>query len=435
MGSVKKSIKKSRKKYLKRNKTKGKTREYRRTKNKRQRNKKSKNKRLTKKNKRYSNKSREKFIRKKKVYQGGGVVIDFRTLTPEQVDILTYSDIIRKDIEWKANKDKICRITGCMGSQVLPKMLMMDREAKAIGPVRFASFADHITYSVMGTGERVSKRAEYKPVSELCYWMIKVAEKGATSVNFSTPFDPSRVEGRSICKVENHGSFNINSADTLAQIFGDLLDLILKCLTWYKNDYKPRLESDRIIHESAKQSKKFEDQLEILTGSLRYLEVDIIEEQAASAEVAGAEAHHTGAAFSGGNNGRKRYELLTLKQNLISLLAKNKIPSSEIDAYLEMCARLRFFDVTGQDDDIPMLDFMIDRIPTLKKILNATFFEDLVREVQVKRDMEEAELTKATEAAAAREGWLSALPLPSWGKKAAEPEEIEMDAIGLTGRV
>ena len=467
MGSVKKSIKKSRKKYLKRNKTKGKTREYRRTKNKRQRNKKSKNKRLTKKNKRYSNKSREKFIRKKKVYQGGGVVIDFRTLTPEQVDILTYSDIIRKDIEWKANKDKICRITGCMGSQVLPKMLMMDREAKAIGPVRFASFADHITYSVMGTGERVSKRAEYKPVSELCYWMIKVAEKGATSVNFSTPFDPSRVEGRSICKVENYGSFNINSAYTLVIIFHGLLDLILGCLTWYKNDYEPLLESDKFIHNRAKTSNSFEDQLEILTRSLKCLYNYLIDEQAASAEVvaapeapaepeapaapapaaaapaqaapapAAAAASASASAVAGLSvtPGRKREQLVELTKNLSSLFAENNIPYSEIDAYLELCARLRFFDVT-ESDDSPMLDFMIDRIPTLKGILNATFFEDLVEEVRVKRNMAGAELTKATEAA--REGWLSALPLPRWGKKAAPAAgpgeiEIEMDAIGSTG--
>jgi hypothetical protein len=420
-----KNIKKSRKKYLKRNKTKGKTREYRRTKNKRNRNKKSKNKRLTKRNKRYSINSREKFIRKKKIYQEGGVDKYFGTLTPEQVDILTYDNAIRRDIKGEMGKDKYCRITGCRSRHVLPKMLMMDGKAKKItiayGMVSVSPFAENITYSVEGSEKQESIKGQYKTVSELCYWMIKVAEKGAQNGIFSKEFDPSRVEGGSICKVENYDPFNINSSKILVDIFNGLLDLILECLRWYKSDYKPDLEYDKDRHNTLKGSNK--DQSSILDESLRYLEADF-----------GVADPFT--------QGEKREQAVRLKGNLRSPLMESKIPSSEfaIGAYPKLCARLGFFEVKRQDVGKPMLDFMIECIPILKEMLNDEFFEELVEEVrQVKPSTEQAELTKATEAeeadgadeadeadeaAAAQVGWLSALP--SWGKKAAEPGEIEL---------
>lgn len=433
MGSVKKSIKKSRKKYLKRNKTKGKTREYRRTKNKRQRNKKSKNKRLTKRNKRYSQKSRKKFIRKKKIYQEGGVDIDFGTLTPGQVGILTYEESIRDDIEGNANKDKICRITGCRSlNHVLPKMLMIDRHAREMsadlwGMTKIAPLAEHVTYKMAGSEKQERKRAEYKPVSELCYWMIKVAEKGATSGDFSPQFNPSGVEEGSICRVKNYGSLNIKSVGELVQIFHGLLDLILAALQWYKNDYEPLLESDKLHKKELIEAKEFNDGYSILAESLPYLDPDISASLTAISDASrdsllaqlGTLPKEQLAAAREQAQGQKRQELLTLKGELRSSLIESKIPSSDfaIGEYMKLCARLRFFDVTGQDDDKPMLDFMIERIPKLKVILDAKFFEGMVVEVQRK---------KTTEAAAAGEGWLSALQ--GWGKKAAPaagPGEIE----------
>jgi hypothetical protein len=434
MGSIRKnkSIKKSRKKYLKRNKTKGKTREYRRTKNKRQRNKKSKNKRLTKRNKRYSQQSRKKFIRKKKIYQEGGVDKYFGTLTPEQVDILTYDENIRRyigrwaDPSWE--KEKICRITGYGGHHDLPKMLMIDRQAKEIGMMKLAPLAEHITYRVKGSEKPKRMRAEYKPVSELCYWMIKVAEKGASEERFSLRFEPSSVNERSICKLENYDSVNIDSADTLVEIFHNLLNLIQNCLKWYRTDYNPDLDSGTQLRNRLLESLDPTQALDIFNASIGpYLSKRIRGPTAGISEK--GEVHIDSIEI---------LKKLFNEKHIPHTLARWSYDPSqkpEIVNYMELCVKLGFFDVTAEDDTT-MLEFMIDRVPELNEILNNTFFEGLLEEVQVNRVMKQTGLTEAEEAeaetdeaetdeaAAAQVGWLSALP--SWGNKAAEPGAIEL---------
>jgi hypothetical protein len=398
-----KSIKKSRKKYLKRNKTKGKTREYRRTKNKRHRNKKSKNKRLTKRNKRYSNKSRKKFIRKKKIYQEGGVDdIDFGTLTSAQVGILTYGEGIRRYMERfnTETKNKICRITGYVAGdgRDLPKMLMMDRKAKEMGGLlNIAPRAEHITYSVGGAGKRI--RAEYKPVSELCYWMIKVAEKGAQSGQFSPQFEPSTVTGGSICMLKNPNSLTL-SAGTLKAIFHNLLDLIKNCLEWYKTDYAPHVQIDTIRRKELLESQDYIP-LKIFNDSIwRYLQADFREE--------------TGISVKGKLHIDLNIELKELfrEKNIPHTYPNVRFANSirpEIGKYMELCAKLGFFYFMVEDERT-MLDFMIDHVDTLKGILDASFFEELVQTERAKA------LTGGTDAAAA---------------KPAKGAEIEMDARHL----
>lgn len=424
-----KSIKKSRKKYLKRNKTKGKTREYRRTKNKRHRNKKSKNKRLTKRNKRYSNKSRKKFIRKKKIYQEGGVDIDFGTLTSDQVGILTYGEVIRRYMERfnTETKNKICRITGYVAGdgRDLPKMLMMDRKANAIIPMlKIAPSAEHITYSVGGAGKRI--RAEYKPVSELCYWMIKVAEKGAQSGQFSPQFEPSTVTGGSICMLKNPNSLTL-SAGTLKAIFHNLLDLIKNCLEWYKTDYAPHVQIDTIRRKELLESQDYIP-LKIFNDSIwPYLQADFREE--------------TGISVKGKLHIDLNIELKELfrEKNIPHTYHNVRFANSirpEIGEYMELCAKLGFFNVMVEDERT-MLDFMIDHVDTLKGILDASFFEELVQTERAKaltgwtdaaaRDAAEKAAEAAKRAAAKRAAAISSAAQKA-AAEAAAAMEIEMDA-------
>ena len=117
---------------------------------------------------------------------------------------------------------------------------------------------------------------------------------------------------------------------------------------------------------------------------------------------------------------------------------ESKITSSDfaIGAYLKLCARLRFFDVTGQEDVTPMLDFMIARIPILKGILNGKFFGELVSQVQQEKAGRKAErdreLTmKLTGPFSQTFRPMVAAVFSAEKAAATEAEDIEMDKISM----